>query len=426
LAHRYRYRVMVIVGCAIVIAIQAIVIFHRRSLHPDDLDVAREFGRRFIAREDIYRNGLQYPYMPAAAMFFAPLAMVPAAVAFGIRYAIALASLFLTLVLLYRMVAPFSSRFAEYGFETATLTLLLAGHYVIRDLDDAGLHILILAMIVAGIYSAWRGNIVLSGVAIALAIAIKVTPGLFIPFMIWKRKWKLALVCAIATLIWTALPMLWLGPSLWAHFQLQWMRVAIGQAFGGIAAVAAGTEQEFQNQSLRAAVVFYLTRGSILNAQSALNEAARHPFAEVAATLIELGLIVLCMWRGRAPYHGDDDRQWLIESSAVLILILLLSPVTWTQHMVFLIPGVYLIVAEAVGRETQRALILGAITAYTLFSLILTREVVGRAHYTVLLAYHTQTLCMLIVLGLVVTICPTTTTGLIKARRERGMAARSA
>ena len=422
---RSRDRLIVIVACAIVIATQSIVIFHRRSLHPGDLDVAREFGRRFIAREDIYRNGLQYPYMPAAAMFFAPLAMVPAWLAFAVRYAIAVASLVLTLFLLHRMIAPFSTRFVDYGFSAAAITVVLAGHYVIRDLDDAGLHLLILAMIVIGIYAAWRGRIILGGFAIALAIAIKVTPGLFIPFMIYKRRWKLAIVCIAATLFWTALPMIWLGPSLWTHFQFQWMRVAIGQAFGGIAAVAAGTEQEFQNQSLRAAIVFYLTGGAILRADSALNEAARHPLAETGATIVELVLLLFCLWRGRMRYRSDDDRQWLIDCSAVLVLILLLSPVTWTQHMVFLIPGIFLIVAEAIVRGTNRWMIIAAMSVYALFSLILTREVLGRAHYMVLLAFHTQTVCMLIVLGLIVICCPTRVVDAITQRRELEMAAHS-
>jgi len=405
-----------------VIVIQAIVICHRRALHPGDLDVAREFGRRFIARDDLYRNGLQYPYMPMAAMFFAPLAMVPASVAFVVRYAIAIASLVTTLILIRRMAAP---EFAEHGFAASALTIVFAGHYIIRDLDDAGLHLLILALIVFGIYAAWRNRTVVSGFAFALALAIKVTPGLFIPFMMWKRKWKLACICIAATIFWAALPMLWLGPSLWMHFQLQWTRVALGQVFGGVAAVAAGTEQEYQNQSLRAAVIFYLTGGSIRYAASALQEANRYRYAEPIATLISLALLLYCGWRGRAPYRGLDDRQWLIDSSAVLVLILLLSPVTWTQHMVFLIPAIYLIVAEALGRISERTSIAVAMSIYVIFSLILTREILGRARYMILLEYHSQTLCMLIVLALIVLGCPTAREAAFNPRRAREMAAHS-
>jgi alpha-1,2-mannosyltransferase len=288
------------------------------------------------------------------------------------------------------------------------------------------LHLLLLAIVVFGIYSASRSREALSGFAIALTIAIKVTPGLFIPFMMWKRKWRLAAICAGATLFWIALPMVWLGPSLWMHFQLQWLRVAFGQALGGTAAVVAGTEQEYQNQSLRAAVVFYFTSGSIRYAQSTLQEAARYPYAEPAATLLSLALLMFCAWRGRTPYRSNDDRQWLIDCSAVLVLMLLLSPVTWTQHMVFLIPAIYLIVAEAIGRQTHRSTIVAAMAVYALFSLLLTREILGRPRYMILLELHTQTLCMLIVLALVVLACPTGRESVVSLAREREMAARSA
>ena len=404
------------------IAIQAIVICHRRALHPGDLDVAREFGRRFIARDDIYRNGLQYPYMPAAAMFFAPLAIVPASVAFALRYAIAVASLAGSLSLIHKMTAP---EFAEYGWAASASSVVLAGHYIIRDLDDAGLHILILALIVLGIYAQWRAREVLSGLSFGLAIAIKVTPGLFIPFMIWKRRWRLAFICAAATVLWAVLPILWLGPSLWMHFQLQWTRVALGQVFGGVAAVAAGTEQEYQNQSLRAAVIFYLTGGTIRYATAALQEANRYPYAESIATFVSFALLICCAWRGRAPYRSPDDRQWLIDSSAVLVLVLLLSPVTWTQHMVFLIPAIYLIATEALGRTTQRIAIAVAMSVYAIFSLILTREILGRANYMILLEYHSQTLCMLIVLALVVLACPTAREAVFSSRTAGEMAAHS-
>ena len=405
-----------------VIVIHAIVISHRRSLHPGDLDVAREFGRRFIARDDLYRNGLQYPYMPAAAMFFAPLAMVPAPIAFIARYAMAIASLVVTLFLVVRMAAR---DFAEYGFSAGALTVVLVGHYIIRDLDDAGLHLLILALIVFGIYAASLAREVLGGFAFGLAIAIKVTPGLFIPFMMWKRKWKLSFICIAATVLWAALPMLWLGPSSWMHFQLQWTRVALGQVFGGAAAVAAGTEQEYQNQSLRAAVIFYLTGGSIRYATAAVQEANRYPYAEPLATFISVALLAYCAWRGRAPYRSADDSQWLIEGSAVLVLILLLSPVTWTQHMVFLIPAVYLVVTEALGRNRQRSAIIVAMSIYAIFSLLLTREILGRARYMILLEYHSQTLCMLIVLALVVLGCPTVREAGFNPGRAREMAAHS-
>ena len=49
---------------------------------------------------------------------------------------------------------------------------------------------------------------------------------------------------------------------------------------------------------------------------------------------------------------------------------------------------------------------IAAMSLYVAFSLILTREIIGRERYMVLLAYHTQTLCMLIVLAIVLWLRP--------------------
>src|SRR5271166_1666000 len=140
-----------IVTTAIVVT-QVIFIIHRRQTHLGDFDISREFGRRFIAGEELYRGGLHFPYMPAAAMFFAPLAMINPTAAFVLRYAIAIAGLWLTLHLLNRMVRRGIPAAGGQAVLIAAITLLLTSHYVIRDLDDGGPHLLLLATIVSGLY----------------------------------------------------------------------------------------------------------------------------------------------------------------------------------------------------------------------------------------------------------------------------------
>jgi GT2 family glycosyltransferase len=400
---RSRYRVgaipapMYVAGFAAVIAIQLAVIYQRRQLHPGDFDVAREFGRRFFAGEDIYRGGLEYPYMPVAAMFFAPMAMLPAGVAFLLRYAIAVACVIGTLALLFRMAAEDAPRPARSGLQTGAITAILASHYIVRDLDDAGLHLVLLAMIVLGVAMARKGRDLIAALSLSVPIAIKITPVLLVALMVWKRRWKLAMLSSVAAILWIMAPAIPLGASRWARFQEHWARTALAQALGGSAAEAAGTEHAPQNQSLRAAIVEWAA--SLRTQEQA---PASRAIGEYMATAAAIGLLMLFGWWSRRPYQNDRDPAWMLESFTVLVVILLLSPVTWTQHMVFLIPGIYLIAANRYRSERAAWMVTAAMAVYAVLSLVLTREVVGRARYLVLLEWHTQTICMLIVLAVLI------------------------
>src|SRR5713101_8160414 len=121
---------LVIAG-AIVVAHLTIILL-RRETHPSDFDISREFGRRFIAGEELYRGGLHFPYMPAAAMFFAPLAMINPTLGFLLRYAVAIVCLWLTLRLLNQMVRRGIPAIDAHSVTITAITLVLASHYIIR------------------------------------------------------------------------------------------------------------------------------------------------------------------------------------------------------------------------------------------------------------------------------------------------------
>ncbi len=82
-----------------------------------------------------------------------------------------------------------------------------------------------------------------------------------------------------------------------------------------------------------------------------------------------------------------------------MVLALLLSPVTWLQHLVLMMPALYLIVAEDRGVKKLGKAAPSAMWAYVVLSLVLNRELLGRETYLLLLSYHTHTLGMLLVLG---------------------------
>ena len=410
-------RAIVTIACVAVVAAQWVVIAHRRAIAPGDFDVSREFGRRFLEGQHLYEGGLHYPYLPSAALYFAPLALVDSNLGILLRYGVAVVCLWLTLLLLHMMVRERSAQVASKRLTIGVLTLVLASHYIIRDLDDGGPHIILLAILVAGIYSVWKGRERLGAIWFGLATALKVTPGLFLLFFIWKRQWRLAACSMIAAACWIALPMVWMGPSSWWSHHQQWTRIALGSVLGARAEVAEQSELRVQNQALKPALMRYLVsypedhplRLSRPGWLLALNLAP--PIASRLATLAMLGLLAICAWQARRRYQGSSDPAWLLEASAVLILATLFSPVTWVQHLVLLVPALYLIVAEDRGIRRLGTPASAAMAAYVVFALVLNRELLGKGLYLLLLSYHSHTVCMLLVLGVLLLRRPTAPAG---------------
>ena len=410
-------RAIVTIACVVVVAAQWVVIAHRRAIAPGDFDVSREFGRRFLEGQHLYEGGLHYPYLPSAAMYFAPLALVDSNLGILLRYGVAVGCLWLTLLMLHMMVRERSAQVASRRLAIGVLTLVLASHYIIRDLDDGGPHIILLAILVAGIYSVWKGRDRLGAIWFGLATALKVTPGLFLLFFIWKRQWRLAACSLIATACWIALPVVWMGPSSWWSHHQQWTRIALGSVLGARAEVAEQSELRVQNQALKPALMRYLVsypedhplRLSHPGSLAALNLAP--PIASRMATLAMLGLLAVCAWQARRRYQGSSDPAWLLEASTVLVLAPLFSPVTWVQHLVLLVPALYLIVSEDRGIRRLGTPASAAMAAYVVFALVLNREVVGKGLYLLMLSYHLHTLCMLLVLGVLLMRRPTAAAG---------------
>jgi hypothetical protein len=128
------------------IAADFVAVMLRRRRQLGDFDVSMEFGRRFASGQPLSQGGLHFPYLPTAAMFFAPFSMLPRPLAFLLFYMLA----FICLVLVYRrltaMVCNARPVLRQRRWAVAIVSLILASHYIIRDLDDGGPNIVLLAL----------------------------------------------------------------------------------------------------------------------------------------------------------------------------------------------------------------------------------------------------------------------------------------
>jgi hypothetical protein len=388
------------------VAAYGYVITFLRVFRFRDFDVHREVGRRFLTGEYLYANGLCHPYMPIAALYFAPLALFDRGIGFALRYITAVACLCLTLFLLYRMVREWSEVTPPVGLWISGITLLLALQFILQDLDDGGPHLILLAILTAGVYSVWQGHEKWGAMWFSLAIALKVSPALFLPFFVWKRQWRLAGYTAIASICWIMLPMIWMGPESWWNHQREWTQVAAGSFVGQESPITRENEQRVRNQSLQQALMRYLVtfpedhplRRDDPGYVPVLNLPV--PTAKIVIIAVMLSLLIFFCWYARRPFKGRGDPAWLRESSAVMIFTLLLSPVTWVQHLVWLMPAIYLVLLDARSNKGLGNPATIALGVYVVLADVLNYELLGRRNFAFLLSYHPFTVAMLLVLAM--------------------------
>jgi hypothetical protein len=187
-----------------------------------------------------------------------------------------------------------------------------------------------------------------------------------------------------------------MGPVSWYRAMHAWFAAAAGFAVGLNAEKTFRGIKVIHNQSFHAACLYLLEKSSV-----------SPRLANGLAIVATIGLVILFCWVTRCRYISLNDRTWPAESASLLVLLVLLSPVTWEQHLVLMIPTLYLITAEEVATAEIKGGVLVLLILFVLLSLVITRDLIGKVNYMILLEYHVQTLCMLIVFSIALLSHPT-------------------
>jgi hypothetical protein len=224
------------------------------------------------------------------------------------------------------------------------LTVLLSLRPIIGDLSHGNVNLFILFLVIAGLYAFHKGRQAGGGLLLALAIACKVTPALFVPYLVWKRAWRALAGCAVGLFLF-----LWVVPSCflgWDNNREQltsWTRhMILPYLVGG------EVTSSHENQSLPGVAVRLLTRSPSFvdyepeepHAQRPLRydnvldlPAAAPRWLVKGAELLFVGLVV---WRCRQALAARAGWRLAAEFSIVVLGMLLFSERTWKHHCVTL------------------------------------------------------------------------------------------
>jgi len=279
-----------------------------------------------------------FTYPPFAGLVMSPMALLP----FGAVVVIAVVATVLTTALLvYWFAGPLIARMGWPRWFALGVAICLAISFEpVRETITFGQVNTLLLTLVAGdmLFGVAKGRR-WAGAGIGLATAIKLTPGLFIVYLLITRRWRAAATAA-------------------------------GTAGG--ATLLAGLVFPDETREFWTSALWDTNRVGVLSFLSNQSERgflARLPIDRVEAKVwLACVLVTLAFWAWRIVAARDDVAGGLALTGVAGCLI---SPVTWIHHCVWLIPALVRCVDIGLSGRDRRPLYLAG-SAYLIMTSRLT------------------------------------------------------
>lgn len=284
----------------------------------------------FITPQSTY--GFTYP--PFAAIVMLPFALMEWHVAIVVTCVAIVAA---TLAVLFWFVAPLARRHGWNLWYAMGIAVAIAIAFdPLRETFLFGqVNMYLVAMVGFDLLVLTARNSRFSGVGIGLATAIKLTPGVFIVYLLVTKRWRAALTASAAAA----------GATL------------VGAAFTPDASRVFFTDALWNTD--RVGQTAFISNQSLNGAVSRLN------YLDPSTTLwIVSVVLVLAIWavRVRRAVQAGDERTGFALTGVVTCLI---SPITWIHHLVWVMPALMLLVGHAFDASPKRRRMVWGITAFS-------------------------------------------------------------
>ncbi|PRY30223.1 glycosyltransferase 87 family protein [Pseudosporangium ferrugineum] len=257
-----------------------------------------------------------FTYPPFAALVMAPMAYLPL---WLIATIASVATVATTVLVTWWFLVPLIRRRGwNPRYALAAASCLALFFEPVRETFGFGqVNLLLLALVAGDVLLGVAKGRRWAGVGIGLATAIKLTPGVFILYLLVTRRWRAAATAIGAAAVATLLP-----AALWPDASREFWTAALWDTN------RVGNLEYVSNQSLRGML-------------------ARLPFDDVESQVwIACVLLALAVWAWRV--RAADPLGGLALTG---ILGCLISPVTWVHHCVWLLPALVRCVEVARGHR---------------------------------------------------------------------------
>src|SRR5437868_5701065 len=289
------------------------------------------------------------PYPPFWAMVHAPLTIFSAHLAQILVFLpLYLGSLGLLLWTLHRLTQPYLPLDRTREFWATALAMLIAVQFLARDMAECGVNIALVAVAWFAIYAWTQHRGWLGGASLGLAIALKMTAALFVPYFLWKRQWKMAGAATVFAILFSLTPVVVRGPSLFASDLREWVAIVRGIGSENPSMHVPGQESS-RNFALRPVLTRLVATASGQRVDpDGANLLSLAPLvASLLVYVVELSLVVVFAWIAGRSVDNRQSLAVVYECAGVSLLMLLLSPITWGHHCVGTLPALYLVFRTA-------------------------------------------------------------------------------
>lgn len=263
---------------------------------------------------DVLQGELFFTYPPFAALLLRPFADLPFETTIAVFTGFTVAAIVLTT---WWLVSPLARRrgwpvWAAVGLASG---LALGAESTRETITFGQINMLLVVLILADLLIAVPRKSRFAGVGIGLATAIKLFPGIFIVYLLAARRWRTALVAAATAAAATLLAAALTPRDSWRFWTHElWVTTRVGRPdYTG-------------NQS------FY----GLLSRLTVPDKPSRLIWLLLVAVIAGYGL-----WRAARALRAGDDLAGLTLAGLVGALI---SPISWTHHVYWLIPAVVVLV----------------------------------------------------------------------------------
>ncbi len=323
-----------------------------------DLQVYRNGARVWLDDGELYGPmppvagiGLPFTYPPLAALFFAPLALMPLPVAEVLVLVTSLASLAVTLRVVLARIRPELSRVTAWTIVIGAVALLQTFEPLRQTFGFGQINLVLMAAITLDCLV--RKPFWPRGMLIGIAVSVKLIPGGYLLYFLLRKDWKAAGALVVSAIGAVGLGFL-LFPSdsaeYWFHTLADTGRIG-PPYFAG-------------NQSIKGMVF-------------------RLGVADSVATLLWITLslvavVLAAVWMRRLIDTGASVAALMVNAAVVLLV----SPVSWSHHWVWIAPAL-VVTADAIARgrsagparergtwNTRSPLFLGSVGAMSVMFLI--------------------------------------------------------
>jgi hypothetical protein len=375
----------------------------------NDFLVHRGFGQAFLAGDPLKAG--QFHYLLSRGMINALTAWLPYRADRALHFGTAVVALALSLAWWNQLANRSRPISIPVAAAVAVFTLGLAGAYVLRDLEDCGLQLWLLFYLTAAVHALSLGHSLRCGFWLGLAAAYKVTPLIFLPYLLWKRQWSAAGWMAAFTILFNLAPALYLGWDATVRCHQGWLDFTTRCMACPDPSQNPLEPPRHLNQGLPVAIARFLQTyppGHPL----AMDHPGFVQFGNLDAQMAKRGvqginllLGLILAWRFRRQFlMAGQGSDLACEWAAVTLLCAILSPLCWLQHLALILPCVFLWTRAWLAGEALPRWHRIVVPLFALIVLAVHREFMPREWYELLVSYKLHALAALLAIVLVLTL----------------------